>query len=62
MKFVVTPNGQISRLEVLKSLGEDFDREAIRLLKEGPVWEPAVENGSNVEKEVTIKIRFRPPE
>ena len=49
-------------MEVVKSLGEDFDKEAMRLVNEGPDWEPAMENDSVVEKEVTVKIRFRPPE
>jgi TonB family protein len=62
LKFTVGSNGQISNMEVLKSLGEDFDREAIRLVNEGPKWEPAKENGRVVERDVKVKIRFRPPE
>ena len=62
LKFTVKQNGQISGMEVVKSLGEDFDKEAMRLVNEGPDWEPAMENDSSVEKEVTVKIRFRPPE
>ena len=62
LKFAVGVNGSISNMEVLKSLGEDFDSEAIRLLNEGPAWEPAKENDAAVVKEVKVKIRFRPPE
>ena len=61
LKFTVGVNGSISNMEVLKSLGEDFDNEAIRLLNEGPNWESAKENDSSVVKEVKVKIRFRPP-
>lgn len=62
LKFSVTIDGKISNLEIIKSLGEDFDQEAIRLVKEGPYWEPAIENDSAVVREVKLKIRFRPPE
>jgi len=61
LKFAVRTNGSITNMEVLKSLGEDFDQEAIRLVKEGPDWEPAELNGEVVEREVKVKIRFRPP-
>lgn len=62
LKFTVGTNGQISDMEVLKSLGEEFDQEAIRLLEEGPDWEPAKENDSSVARDVKVKIRFRAPE
>ncbi len=62
LKFTVERNGSISNIEALKSMGEGFDKEAIRLLKEGPEWEPAKENDARVAKEVKLKIRFRPPD
>jgi len=62
LKFTVKTNGAISNMEVLKSLGESFDNEAIRLVLEGPEWKPAQLNGETVERDVKVKIRFRPPE
>lgn len=62
LKFTVSSGGNISNIEILKSLGSEFDKEAIRLLKEGPDWEPAELNGNTEEREVKVKIRFRPPE
>jgi TonB family protein len=62
LKFKVGRDGQISDMAIIKSLGDDFDLEAIRLVHEGPKWEPAKENNTAVEKEVKIKLRFRPPE
>ena len=62
LNFTVETDGELSNMEVQKSLGEDFDEEAIRLVNEGPTWEPAIENDSVVVKDVTVKIRFRPPE
>jgi len=62
LKFAVENDGQISKMEVLRSLGADFDKEAIRLVNEGPKWEPARKNDSFVVREVKVKIRFRPPD
>lgn len=61
IKFTVEQDGKISNMEIEKSMGEDFDNEAIRLLTEGPAWEPANENNASVVKDVTVKIRFRLP-
>jgi TonB family protein len=62
LKFTVKTNGGITNMELLKSLGESFDNEAIRLVLEGPAWKPAQLNGETVERDVKVKIRFRPPE
>ncbi len=62
LRFSVGINGEITNMEVLKSLGDDFDKEAIRLVNEGPAWQPAELNGEIVEREVKVKIRFRVPE
>lgn len=62
LKFMVGTEGEISNMEVLKSLGDEFDMEAIRLVHGGPDWEPAELNGEILEREVRVKIRFRVPE
>ena len=56
LKFTVKSNGDIANIEVLKSLGTDFDNEAIRLLKSGPKWEPARQNDVPIAREVKLKI------
>jgi TonB family protein len=61
LRFIVTTDGAIRNIEVLKSLGKPFDDEAIRLVLEGPRWQPAEVNGEDVDREVKVKIRFRPP-
>ncbi len=59
--FKVMPDGRISGLAVDKGMGGAFDQEAIRVVREGPSWKPATSGGSNVEEEVTLRIKFRPP-
>jgi TonB family protein len=50
LRFVVGEDGKPSQITVVKSLGSGYDEEAIRLLQNGPKWEPA---GS-----ATVSIRF----
>jgi TonB family protein len=61
VSFVVGVNGELSDFSVLKAPNnEDFAKEAIRLIKEGPQWTPAFDNGISVEEKVTVRIVFRP--
>jgi hypothetical protein len=57
LKFKVESTGEIKDIEALKTPGEPYTEEAIRLLKEGPPWIPAFdENGSTIDQEVTLRI------
>lgn len=38
LSFIIDPNGKPNNIIVEKSLHEAYDQEAIRLLKEGPIW------------------------
>lgn len=44
-QFKVDVNGKISEILILKSAGENYDNEVMRVLKKMPVWKPAVQNG-----------------
>ncbi|MDZ7605267.1 MAG: TonB family protein [Cyclobacteriaceae bacterium] len=62
IQFTITTAGTMTNIQVIRSLGEDFDKEALRLITDGPRWEPAEENGSRVARDVKVTIRFKPPE
>jgi TonB family protein len=47
MSFVVDPDGSISNIKVEKSLHPEYDKEAVRLLTNGPKWK-----ASNADKPV----------
>ncbi len=56
IKFTVTPTGDQSDFIALRSPGEPFTQEAIRLIKEGPAWNPGYnENGNSAE---IVRLRF----
>jgi TonB family protein len=62
LKAQVSAEGELQNLEVLRSTGPEFEREALRLLREGPDWKPASQNGRPVPSDVIIRIRFKPLE
>lgn len=62
VQFTIKSSGTMTDLRIIRSLGEDFDNEALRLIKNGPKWQPAEENGTRVDRDVKVTIRFKPPE
>lgn len=58
LKLTVTAMGDIAQVEVKRSLGHGCDEEAIRLVKEGPSWEPAMRDGEPIESAVRVKVKF----
>jgi hypothetical protein len=59
LRFTVTRTGQIKDLFALKSPGDEFTGEALRLLKEGPEWIPASRDQKKIDDAVRLRIVFR---
>jgi hypothetical protein len=60
VKFKISKLGQPYNIVVEKSPDQEFSREAIRLILEGPKWSPEIKDGIPVEGEVSVKINFKP--
>lgn len=62
LEFDVSATGELSNFKIVKGLGYGCDEEAIRLVKEGPQWNPKTEgvNKTPVKSTVKIRVRFRP--
>lgn len=58
VKFDVDIDGSLNNFEIKKSLGKLYDAEAIRLIKEGPKWQPAISNGQAIESSAKVTVRF----
>lgn len=58
VSILVHTNGQIDSIKIIRSPGKKFSDEAIRLIRSGPSWIPAEENGKSVEDEVRVSIVF----
>ena len=59
LNFKVNAEGKIDSIRIIRSPGKIFSDEAIRLIKEGPAWKPAEENGNAISDEVRIRIVFK---
>lgn len=60
-RFMVQKDGKIGEIEILKSVDEELDAEALRLIKSFPDFVPGVLQGENVDAWFTLPISFRLP-
>lgn len=58
LQFVVEKDGSLTDVKVIKSLYEDCDAEAIRVLKSAPKWIPGKQRGTAVRVNQRIPISF----
>lgn len=59
VKFCVEKDGSISQVSVLKGVDRALDKEAVRVVKSMPKWQPAKNNGVTVRSWFTLPITFR---
>ncbi len=59
VQFVVDKEGNISDVRSLTNHGYGMEEEAIRVIKKGPKWSPAVQNGRQVKAYRKQPITFR---
>lgn len=58
--FVVTKEGDIRDARVVKGINESCDKEALRIIKSMPKWDPGMEKGNIVSSVYGLPIIFRP--
>ncbi|MFV0539302.1 MAG: TonB family protein [Dysgonomonas sp.] len=59
LQFIVTEIGEISDIEVSRSVHPLLDNEAIRVVKMMPKWIPATENGEPIKAVFELPMQFR---
>lgn len=59
LEFYVERDGRIGDIKVTQALGYGLDEEAIRLLKEGPDWKPAIAGSDSIRQKAEISIPFK---
>ena len=57
--FIVEPDGSITGAKVVKSVSEELDAEALRVINAMPKWTPGKQSGKAVRVKYTIPISFR---
>ena len=59
VNFIVEPDGTISNANVVRSVSEELDAEAIRVVENMPKWKPGMQNGKVVRVKYSIPVSFR---
>lgn len=59
VQFVVSKNGSIEDIKVLRGIGGGCDEEAVRVVKVMPNWTPGKQRGKAVNVRFTLDIKFR---
>lgn len=59
VKFVVEKDGSIGTATILKGVDKDLDREALRVVKKMPKWQPGKNNGVAVRSYFNLPVVFR---
>ncbi len=58
LRFVVTKEGAVSDVEVVKGIGFGCDEEAMRVVQQSPMWNPGKQRGKSVNVRVTVPLMF----
>ncbi len=58
LQFVINKDGSLDAIKIIKSLCQACDQEAIRLIKEGPLWKPGYQKGQPVFVQMVMPIAF----
>jgi len=58
VRFVVSSSGAIGDAQVLRSVHESLDKEALRVVKLLPKWTPGKQNGNPVSVWFVVPIKF----
>ena len=63
LEFTVTETGKVADIKILRSVNDDLDREAVRVIAQSPLWTPGRdENGKVVPVKYTFPVIFKLPD
>ena len=58
IKFTVGADGKVSDLKVTRGLREDYDAEALRIVCDGPAWQPGISGGRRAPLPMEVSVPF----
>lgn len=59
VQFFVEKDGSITDIQVVRSIDPALDREAVRVIKHMPKWNPGMNNGQPVRSKYTLPVIFK---
>jgi TonB family protein len=57
-QFVITKEGKVGNVNVIRSVHPSLDAEAVRVIKDMPVWTPGEQKGEKVNVQYVLPINF----
>lgn len=58
VQFTVNPDGTLSDIKIVRMVDPDLEKEAIRIVKKMPAWQPAEKDGTAVASTAKVAIHF----
>lgn len=58
VSFIVEADGQITQVEVTRSVHPLLDNEAIRVISASPKWKPGEKSGKKVRVKIVVPVYF----
>ncbi len=59
VKFVVTAEGYVRQVQVVRGVDQSLDREAVRVVNSMPAWNPGMNNGRYVNVWFSLPLTFK---
>lgn len=59
VSFIVTAEGKVEHVEVLRGIGSGCDEEAVRVISNSGTWTPAKKEGKAVATKMTLPVQFK---
>ncbi|MES2730743.1 MAG: TonB family protein [Bacteroidota bacterium] len=59
VNFIVSKEGKIDEVNIVKGISKECDEEASRVIKAMPDWKPGKQNGRSVAVRYTLPVRFK---
>lgn len=61
VEFFVETDGSLTTFRIVRGIGGECDEELIRLIKEGPSWEPTKKNNLAIRDKARVRLKFDLP-
>lgn len=59
VEFIIEKDGSVTNVRVTKSVDDDLDNEAVRVVSASPKWKPGSNGGQKVRVKISLPIEFR---
>jgi len=59
VSFIVTAEGKVDGIEILRGIGSGCDEEAVRVISQSGTWTPAKKEGKTVATKMTLPVQFK---